>query len=315
MDYEVTSQKSIHANMVALTLNFAFDTPYHASDLRSAFGICIVDRHSPICTFSSISIWYCGPDWSHRIDRDHRSYYVCICVGQLATVHLITNESPHDVIGAWRHVRPHIKRAFVAFITMVLFLIGLVPLSFISLFIPLTIWNFLFGFTLFIIISTHKSASDALWSSKDMILAKFWGIAGRTVLLWIFLLFTSFCIHLILTHFMNESQHTGNTSSVLSDLLNLAFEFFVAQYTFAFMYEMYKLMPVPHTSKTPHKWIVVSAIGIVVMLIGTVSLISYAATVNWKEVQHKFSVEHQKEKHQNDTKGFEQSNHKQYQNQ
>jgi hypothetical protein len=170
---------------------------------------------------------------------------------------------------------------------MSLFLFGLLPISFISLFIPLIAWNFLFGFTLFIIISTHKSASDALWTSKDMILTKFWGIAGRVALMLLLVQFVSFGISLVSVLFVSDSTNTGGAISVLSNLISIALSFLVAPYTLAFLYEMYQLIPVPHTSRTPHKWILASAIGVVVIVIGIVSIISFASTVDWKGVSTK----------------------------
>lgn len=204
--------------------------------------------------------------------------------GQLATIHLLINQHPRDIIGAWQHVRPHIKQAFIAQITMSLFLFGLIPLGFVSLFIPLIIWNFLFGFTLFIIISTQKSASEALWTSKDMMLSKFWGIVGRTILMWLLIQLISVGIILISTLFISDGTNPYKVMSVLDDLIGVIFNLLITPFTLAFMYEMYKLIPVPHTSKTPHKWIVASAIGIVVMMIGIVSIISYASTINWGKV-------------------------------
>ncbi|MEI7652979.1 MAG: hypothetical protein WCJ70_01715 [bacterium] len=201
--------------------------------------------------------------------------------GQLATVYLITSESSVGVMAAWQHVRPLVSRGFIAMSIVSLFLLGLVPLGFVTLFIPLMIWNVLFAFIPFILVTTGKSASEAVWSSKDMVLTRFWGIFGRTVLMILLLQVVAFCIGLVLAIFTGQTDSAGG-GRLLANLLNVAISYLAGPFTLAFAYEMYKLIAVPHTAKVPRIWIIASGVGIVVMVIGIISMISFASTVDWK---------------------------------
>lgn len=276
-------EKGICQNKVTSTIDSSLITSFHAHHGRSGVGCIARIGHTTVWPVRFVTICTCNLDDGPGTRGDICSGVLCLCMGTARHWYLITSESSVGVMAAWQHVRPLVSRGFIAMSIVSLFLLGLVPLGFVSLFIPLMIWNVLFAFIPFILVTTGKSASDAVWSSKDMVLTRFWGIFGRTVLMILLLQVVTFCIAVVLTIFAGQSDSTEG-GSLLANLLNVATSFLVGPFTLAFIYEMYKLIAVPHTAKVPRIWIIVSGIGIVVLVIGVISMISFASTVDWKGV-------------------------------
>ena len=103
---------------------------------------------------------------------------------QLTLTTIIIQKENIGVIDTYKKTRPRVW-GFVWFnIALNLFLLGLVPFGIMSLGLIFFLWVFWNAFSVIVFIEKQKIGLDNLWISRSLINQRFWGIAGRLVLIY-----------------------------------------------------------------------------------------------------------------------------------
>lgn len=172
----------------------------------------------------------------------------------LATITTIVNPEKIGVLEAFKKVKP-IALPFVwVQILMMLFFIGLMPVSAILLFIPLFIWYFWANFIVFVYLEKQRKGLENLWVSRAMVNQNFWGIIGRMFLLTIAILFFTFLF----------SASRNGTLIILWQLVNILI---IAPFWVSYSHEIYSQLDKKESAPVPKVWIVVSIVGFVIMVL------------------------------------------------
>ncbi len=192
-------------------------------------------------------------------------WLILIYVGnwiQLATVKVLIADKPIGAGQAFRQTRSAVLSYFWFGLLSGLFFLGLVPLGFITLFYIFILWGVWGSFSTFVFLQLEKRGLNVLWTSKQMVDQKFWGIVGRSLLIGFGVMMISFLIGF-------SGGKNGGWTTGLSTLLSV----FTTPFVLCFSYEMFRNLETPKEVKKPKVWIVLSVIGIVVFVFLMVMLV------------------------------------------
>jgi MFS family permease len=183
-------------------------------------------------------------------------WLVLIYVGnwiQLATVKVLISEKAITAGQAFRETRRAVLSYFWFGMLSGLFFMGLMPFGFLSLFYIFLLWGVWGSFSTFVFLQQEKRGLNVLWTSKQMVDQKFWGIVERSLLIGFGIMIISLLIGF-------SGGKNGGWTTGLSTLLSV----FTTPFILCFNYEMYKNLDVPQEVKKPKVWITLSVIGFVV---------------------------------------------------
>lgn len=173
----------------------------------------------------------------------------------LSTVAVLIQEEKIGIGATFKAVRPlvwsYVGLSFFCF----LFMLGLIPFGFLSVFIVFFLWWLWAGFMPFVFLEQKRKGLDNLWISRQMFLQKAWGIFGR--LLFVALVFVAVSFLVSLT---GRNAGTSGLSIILSILYT--------PFTLAFHYEIYRNLAVPVEVKKPKTWITLAAVGWILLVVG-----------------------------------------------
>ena len=195
---------------------------------------------------------------------------------------VITDETITDTLkSSWKLLYPYLMLT----LWQGLFILGLLPLGVFTFFIVPVVWSVLFSFTNFILITSKKRDASILWISKDMFLSRFWDIVGRYILVTLLVsavtgaivalisfIVSLFGVGLVSAIASKDKEATQSSLAVLQTLVSLfsnSFGFItpliVTPFYTAFLFEMYKLIPLADPPKKPKVWIGIAALSVVSM--------------------------------------------------
>jgi hypothetical protein len=186
-------------------------------------------------------------------------YVMAFC--QLLIVHTLIRETKGTLMQNIRDVKGHVWEFVWFMIASSLFFIGLIPFGFLSLFVIFFLWAFWGYFSTFIFLTHRKKGLDNLWASYAMVNQRFWGIAGRMVLIMVG--------YFVIMSFLNipyDPEHVGSASMILM-ILQFVVGLIFGAFILCYYYEIFKLLKVPEKVERPKVWVALSVIGGVLMLL------------------------------------------------
>lgn len=180
--------------------------------------------------------------------------------GTLAMVHVLISKEKIGATASFKEVKPLVWNYTIFTLLVSVFFIGLVPISLPTLFILLFVWSIFAVFSVFVYMEKKEKGLQNLWISKAIVSQNFWGILGRLVLLYAIIWAISFGLNSL-------SEESG-----IFTLLSVIFSIVVSPFSMSYAYEIYK--NVPHPDKVPAQkvWIIISAIGWVLLILGIISM-------------------------------------------
>lgn len=178
---------------------------------------------------------------------------------QLMVINVLTDEKKPSVNESLKKTRPLVPGFIVLAILNGLFIAGLLPFSFLTLFIVFIlwwIWGSMMGFVY--LHQKQPKGISSLWISRQMVNQNFWGIVGRVLLVGGGLYFVTFLL----------SSSKNALLSALTPIVSIL----IGPFIISFLYEMYKNLSVPKAVEKPKAWVTLSVIGWIVSIIIFVSL-------------------------------------------
>lgn len=192
------------------------------------------------------------------------SLYYLSALSALLTTQVIIQDRSGGVMESLKNVWPSIWSYVWLLFLISLFMTGLLPLGLLSLGIILVLWSFWSSFNVFIFLEKRKGGLYSLWLSKTLIDQRFWGVAGRLLLLNAAVIFVALIL--------------GASKNSFLEIASFVWGLFAAPFLLSFGYEIYRLLPQPEEVKRPTGWVVLSLTGLVLMVVSSVFLIGAAIT-------------------------------------
>lgn len=185
-------------------------------------------------------------------------YLSSLCT--LLTTQVIIQDQKVGVMESLKGVWPAIWGYVWLLFLISLFLMGLLPFGFLTLGVVLILWSFWSSFSVFIFLEKRKGGLYSLWLSKSLIDQRFWGVAGRLLLLNASVIFISLIL-------------AASKNSFL-EIVSFAWGLLAAPFILSFSYEIYRLLPSPEVVKRPTGWVISSIVGWLLLFLLVVGLIS-----------------------------------------
>ena len=173
---------------------------------------------------------------------------------QLATYDTLISTKKLPPFEVYKRVKPLVGGYVYFSIVLGLFLIGLLPLTLLSLFIVAILWNLWGIFSVFVYLEKQKKGLENLWISRSMVNQKFWPIAGLVLLVLVFIVLVSALF------FQAKSGF----------LVSFVSQFVITPFVTALYYELYLTLKQPAKAKPASVWVGLSILGILVMVVGSI---------------------------------------------
>ncbi len=179
---------------------------------------------------------------------------------QLLLTYTIMRSEKGTLMQNIREIKPMVWGFVWFMLASSLFMIGLIPFGLLSLFVIFILWMFWGTFASFIYLDRKLHGLDNLWTSYAMVNQRFWGVAGRMLILMVgyFILMGIFSI---------PYDPQSSAASVLLSLLQFVIGIAFGAFTLSYDYEIFKLLKVPEKVERPSIWIIFSVIGWVLMML------------------------------------------------
>lgn len=182
----------------------------------------------------------------------------------LSIVYTLIAKQRVSVTDAFKTMRPLITGYIWVSIVNFLLLFGLLPFGIVTIFILFLVWAVWSTFTVYVYIEKRMHGLDNLFMSKAIISKNFWGFVFRIVIIYVLYLLVAFVI-----------QAIGRESSALSGIIYMIFSFLAGPFMISYMYEMYHNFEHPKDVGSKQIWIILSAVGWVIMIIGIFTFSSF----------------------------------------
>ena len=182
----------------------------------------------------------------------------------LTLVYTIIAKQRVSVTDAFKTMRQLILGYIWVSIVNFLLLFGLLPFGIVTIFILFLVWAVWSTFTVYVYIEKRMHGLDNLFMSKAIISKNFWGFVFRIVIIYVLYLLVAFII-----------QAIGRESSALSGIIYMIFSFLAGPFMISYMYEMYHNFEHPKDVGSKQIWIILSAVGWVIMIIGIFTFSSF----------------------------------------
>ena len=182
----------------------------------------------------------------------------------LTIVYTIIAKQRVSVTDAFKTMRPLIKGYIWVSIVNFLLLFGLLPFGIVTILILSLVWVAWSMFTIYVYIEKRMHGLDNLFMSKAIISKKFWGFVFRIAVIYVLYFIGFFII-----------QAIGRESRALSSVIYMIFSFLAGPFMLSYMYEMYHNFEHPKDVGSKQIWIILSAIGWVIMIIGIFTFSSF----------------------------------------
>lgn len=185
---------------------------------------------------------------------------------QLSILSVMTDDKRVSVNESLKKTKPLVPGFIVLAILNGLFIAGLLPFGFLTLFIVFIlwwIWGSMVGFVY--LHQKQPKGITSLWISRQMVNQNFWGIVGRMLLIGGGLYFITFIF-------------SSSKNALLSALVPII-SILIGPFIISFLYEMYKNLSVPKAVEKPKVWVTLSVIGWVISLVVFVSLGAFLASL------------------------------------
>lgn len=179
---------------------------------------------------------------------------------QLLLTYTIIRSDKGTLMQNIREIKPLIWGFVWFMLASSIFMIGLIPFGFLSIFVIFILWMFWGTFASFIYLDRKLHGLDNLWTSYSMVNQRFWGVAGRMLILMVgyFILMGIFSIP-----YDPQSSAASAILSLLQFIIGIVF----GAFTLSYDYEIFKLLKVPEKVERPTMWIIFSIIGWVLMVL------------------------------------------------
>lgn len=172
---------------------------------------------------------------------------------------VIIQDSVVGVMESFKTVWPAIWGYVWLLFLISLFMTGLLPFGILTFGVVLILWSFWGSFNVFIFLEKRKGGLYSFWLSRSLIDQRFWGVAGRLLLLNAAVIFISFILAVSKNSFL--------------EIISVAWGLLAAPFVLSFRYEIYHLLPQPEVVKRPTAWVTVSVIGWILIAVSSVFLI------------------------------------------
>lgn len=200
----------------------------------------------------------------------------------LSIVYTLISKSKVSVTEAFKKMKPLVLGYVLVHVLNTLFLIGLLPFGVITVFILTLLWLIWSLFTAFVYIEKNLHRLDALFMSKSIISKNFWGFVFRIAIIYVLYFLALFIIKSI-----------GRESSAISGLIYMIFSFLAGPFMISYMYEMYHNFEHPKDVGSKQIWIILSAIGWIIMVFGIFAFSSFIGR-EWPKIQQQFMNQDEK---------------------
>lgn len=181
----------------------------------------------------------------------------------LATISVLIDDKKLGVGETFSKVKPLVWGYFWMNLLVSLFFFGLLPWGILSLSAVLILWAFWASFVAFAYLKFQKRGLQSLWISRQMFLARGWGIFGRMVIVNL----AVFAIGFLFSFSLRNAAGRG-----LSFLCSIV----TGPFLISFQYEMFKNLNEPKQVKKPTVWFVLSLVGWILMIVGIVAVVGFA---------------------------------------
>ena len=182
----------------------------------------------------------------------------------LTLVYTIIAKQRVSVTDAFKTMRPLILGYIWVSIVNFLLLFGLLPFGIVTIFILFFVWVLWSTFTIYVYIEKRMHGLDNLFMSKAIISKKFWGFVFRIAIIYVLYFIGFFII-----------QAIGRESRALSSVIYMIFSFLAGPFMLSYMYEMYHNFEHPKDVGSKKIWIILSAVGWMIMIIGIFTFSSF----------------------------------------
>ena len=202
----------------------------------------------------------------------------------LILVYTIIAKQRVSVTDAFKTMRPLILGYIWVSIVNFLLLFGLLPFGIVTIFILFFVWVLWSTFTIYVYIEKRMHGLDNLFMSKAIISKKFWGFVFRIAIIYVLYFIGFFII-----------QAIGRESRALSSVIYMIFSFLAGPFMLSYMYEMYHNFEHPKDVGSKKIWIILSAVGWVIMIIGIFTFSSFIGR-EIPKIQQEFINQEEKNK-------------------
>jgi hypothetical protein len=184
---------------------------------------------------------------------------------QLTLLKIITQEDPKtSLMETFKSVQPLIKDYFVMQLIITAFMIGLVPVFFLTFGIAGIFWWVIFTFVQFVFIDKQKKGLDNLWLSKELVQQNFFGVFGRIAFILVTISFLSGIFRAM--------------ENPILKIIGILIEFLSTPFTLSFYYEMYRNFKHPAEEvEKPKVWLGISVVGWIITFLLTMLFIGIMA--------------------------------------
>ncbi len=177
----------------------------------------------------------------------------------LLAVKIVIQEEKHGVIETFKDLKPLVWGYVWFALLSFLFLLILFPLGVVSLGIVFVLWSFWNSFSVFIYLETQQKGLNNLWFSRTMINQKFWGVAGRLLIL-------NGAILLINILFLRVKEFPISLLVVILPL-------FTTPFVISYGYFMFRNLTKPEQVKFPLIWFILGVLSWIAVMILVIVLL------------------------------------------
>ncbi len=202
---------------------------------------------------------------------------------QLATIDSLVDSKKITPFETYKKVKPLVKDYVVLTALLLLFFLGLLPFTLLSVLIVGLVWAVWSIFTVFVFLDKKKKGLESLWISRDTVNQKFWPVVGVALLV---------IVLSIVISALFASSKNGFIGPLISQLV-------LTPFITSLYFEMYKTLKAPAKGKKPKVWVGLSIVGLVAMAVLIIVAIQTVASVipgvlNDKKFQQEMYKELQK---------------------
>jgi hypothetical protein len=181
----------------------------------------------------------------------------------LAIIASIISPQKMGVTEYFKSVKPYVWDYYWVSVISCLFLLGLLPFGFLSLFIIYLLWAVWGAFQAFVFLDRKEKGLQNLFISKAIVSSDFWGVLLRIAVLYI--------AYYAILYVMSLAQTSSKEGSAILGVFSFIVSLFAGPFILSYLYELYRNLPQPTQVGSNTVWKILSVVGGIIMIIGLIA--------------------------------------------